>query len=172
MNELQAGWYPDQGDASLERYWDGAQWTSETRSTPTAESVAGPVPATPRKIKHRQGLMILGIVAVVAVAFVISLVLINSSPSPTTTVQTSTDLQRANEVDFLTLAKPDFADVPNDQLIGLGHLVCDTYKAKTPNEQIIGLMLGKGLSKTQVISLIYASVSTFCPEYKQAASHS
>jgi Protein of unknown function (DUF2510)/Protein of unknown function (DUF732) len=172
MSELQAGWYPDQSDASLERYWDGAKWTSETRSAPAAESVAAPVAAAPRKINHRQGLMILGIVTLVAVAFVITLVLMNIIPTPTKYVNTSADLQAVTRLDFLTLAKPDFPDVPNDRLVELGHLVCDTYKAQTPNEQVIGLMLGKGLSKTQVISLVYASVSKFCPEYTKAASQS
>lgn len=30
------GWYPDPADARLERYWDGAQWTRNTRLPPTA----------------------------------------------------------------------------------------------------------------------------------------
>lgn len=26
-----AGWYPDPSDPSAQRYWDGSQWTAQTR---------------------------------------------------------------------------------------------------------------------------------------------
>ncbi len=45
------GWYPDPADARLERYWDGAQWTRNTRvppalppTGPTASAGAGVAP--------------------------------------------------------------------------------------------------------------------------------
>jgi hypothetical protein len=46
-----AGWYPDQADPSLVRYWDGAQWTGHTQPAVAAEPTA--IIATPPKPKRK-----------------------------------------------------------------------------------------------------------------------
>lgn len=44
------GWYPDPSGEPQERYWDGEQWTSQTRSypAPTAPSLTRPTPMPTR----------------------------------------------------------------------------------------------------------------------------
>lgn len=46
-----AGWHPDPYDSTIDRYWDGQQWTSETRpKTLASASVGDPTaPATKRR---------------------------------------------------------------------------------------------------------------------------
>ena len=41
---LPAGWYPDQQDIQLLRYWDGRQWTEHTHPPPPERPVAPPPP--------------------------------------------------------------------------------------------------------------------------------
>lgn len=35
MSEILAGWYPDESASGSQRYWDGTQWTEDTRPQPT-----------------------------------------------------------------------------------------------------------------------------------------
>lgn len=44
-----AGWLPDPGDPTRVRWWDGAQWTAETRPRVPDVSVAAGAPASPQK---------------------------------------------------------------------------------------------------------------------------
>jgi len=45
MNALPVeGWYADSEDPGLIRWWDGTQWTSNTRPAPTAEPASDPQP--------------------------------------------------------------------------------------------------------------------------------
>jgi len=42
-----AGWYPDRNEANVVRWWDGQQWTDQTRSTaPAAAAFEQPISAT------------------------------------------------------------------------------------------------------------------------------
>ena len=45
--QVPAGWYPDHSDPSVERLWDGAEWTDRTRPRPPALSVTVPPPPIP-----------------------------------------------------------------------------------------------------------------------------
>lgn len=59
MADLQAGWYPDpSGDATKQRYWDGAQWTDNYRDVGQAaqptESVAPATPVAPAPVAPTQ----------------------------------------------------------------------------------------------------------------------
>ena len=40
--DLKSGWYPDQSDAQIERYWDEKVWTSKTRPVNVEELISGP----------------------------------------------------------------------------------------------------------------------------------
>ena len=46
MSDIPSGWYPDPEGLHDERYHDGTEWTSETRSAPKAAENA-PTPAAP-----------------------------------------------------------------------------------------------------------------------------
>lgn len=41
--EVRAGWYLDRDDPELERHWDGAKWTGETRPSPSLSDFLGPI---------------------------------------------------------------------------------------------------------------------------------
>jgi len=43
-DQIAPGWYPDNADPSLQRWWDGTQWTTHTTPTvPVAQSGTGPI---------------------------------------------------------------------------------------------------------------------------------
>ena len=46
--EVPAGWYPDANGQPCERYWDGENWTEETRPLSVLPHRAPPAPAQPR----------------------------------------------------------------------------------------------------------------------------
>lgn len=58
------GWFPDPEDPSRQRWWDGAQWTSQTRHTPTATPASVPPP-------KKSGKKVLAVVGVLVGAFVL-----------------------------------------------------------------------------------------------------
>ena len=48
MDQLPAGWYTDQSAAGVERYWDGSQWTDQTRPvSPSVETTTSPTSVPP-----------------------------------------------------------------------------------------------------------------------------
>lgn len=59
MTQTPANWYPDANQPGVERFWDGAQWTNQTRATPATApppqqfapppQVASPQAAPPQK---------------------------------------------------------------------------------------------------------------------------
>ena len=46
--EVPAGWYPDANGQPCERFWDGENWTEETRPLSVLPHRAPPSPAQPR----------------------------------------------------------------------------------------------------------------------------
>jgi hypothetical protein len=62
------GWYPDPGDARLERWWDGERWTPQTRRVLAARTTM----STGSKV----ALWVLGTIAVVAVVLAIAFVVL------------------------------------------------------------------------------------------------
>jgi Protein of unknown function (DUF2510)/Protein of unknown function (DUF732) len=182
MSELPAGWYPDQNNASLERYWDGDQWTPTTRSAETTDPAPVSQANSTRKLSTTQRLLPLAVLVAIVLAAVaikslmypdksFSCLWLADQCKPTVSSQATTSVTAPNvaspNVDFINRAGGDFPQSSNDDLIQLGQLVCDTFRAGTPGWQVIGLMRGKGLTDSQTISLISASVIDFCPQYKQ-----
>ncbi|MGW6567638.1 DUF2510 domain-containing protein [Streptomyces sp. NPDC054975] len=71
------GWYPDPATPTVERWWDGTNWTAHTRQAPAAHTVPPLVPPTvvPQapSVRHgRSRAVVLGAVAVVVVAAVVA----------------------------------------------------------------------------------------------------
>jgi hypothetical protein len=68
--EVPAGWYPDANGQPCERYWDGGNWTDETRPVSVLSHRAPPQPAQPRTgldSKERTLLVVIvGIIVLVA----------------------------------------------------------------------------------------------------------
>ena len=50
MAELPEGWYPDQSTPNVERFWDGSQWTGQTRPATGTESQVNAAPQEPTKV--------------------------------------------------------------------------------------------------------------------------
>ncbi|MFJ3585578.1 DUF2510 domain-containing protein [Streptomyces sp. NPDC090127] len=76
------GWYPDPAVPTVERWWDGANWTAHTRPTQTAPTAASPlvphtVVAPAPSVRHgRSRAVVFGAVAVAVVAAVVAGVLV------------------------------------------------------------------------------------------------
>jgi hypothetical protein len=47
MSQYPANWYPDPQNPSFERYWDGANWTAQTRGSTSFASAPGLAPSYP-----------------------------------------------------------------------------------------------------------------------------
>lgn len=73
-----AGWHPDPYDSTIDRYWDGQQWTSETRPKIMASASVGD--PTAQTTKNRAWPWILG-VAVLA-AGVLGVVIVGAGVDP------------------------------------------------------------------------------------------
>ncbi|MDT9692853.1 DUF2510 domain-containing protein [Streptomyces sp. P9(2023)] len=67
------GWYPDPATPTVERWWDGTNWTAHTRQAPTAATAVSPVPPV-RNGRNRA--VVLGAVAVAVVVAVVAGVLV------------------------------------------------------------------------------------------------
>lgn len=84
------GWYPDENDAELARFWDGSAWTDRTR--PSAE-VTGSV--LDRRVSMRS--VVVGVAAVLGVAAVVAVVVLvlggddgdSTAATPATTAATA-----------------------------------------------------------------------------------
>ncbi|MEU9997327.1 DUF2510 domain-containing protein [Streptomyces sp. NPDC050848] len=76
------GWYPDPAAPTVERWWDGTNWTAHTRQAPTGAYPAAPMaPSTvvapaPSVRNGRSRAVVLGAVAVAVVAAVVAGVLV------------------------------------------------------------------------------------------------
>ncbi|MCD5419776.1 DUF2510 domain-containing protein [Rhodococcus pyridinivorans] len=92
-----AGWHPDPVDPNVDRYWDGQQWTDQTRPrgpVPSPQSVISPAPAK----KRRKWPWIVG--GVIALFVIVGLVggngssetrtASNAASSPTSATKTQT----------------------------------------------------------------------------------
>jgi hypothetical protein len=73
------GWYSEPGNAERERYWDGAQWTPQTRPV----EAAAETPDSVKPGRRRKWLVptIVAAVLVVAAAIVVPLVVLSGSSS-------------------------------------------------------------------------------------------
>lgn len=61
VNKAEAGWYPDPQEPSLQRWWDGSQWSNDTQGVPGTSLGGGqPVPDGETAIKDWAGIFWLG----------------------------------------------------------------------------------------------------------------
>lgn len=104
---MPAGWYPEPGDSSMERWWDGSQWTPATRPHVVNMDVpAAPATAlTTAQRRPRPWLWFVIPVAVVAVGFAVALPLALNASSTQNAEKVSASLLHVNGQ--LTLTDPE-----------------------------------------------------------------
>ncbi|MFC8272967.1 DUF2510 domain-containing protein [Streptomyces sp. NPDC057271] len=74
------GWYPDPAVPTVERWWDGTNWTAHTRQAPAAPTVVSP--ALPVRGGGRSRAVVLGAIAVAVVAAVVAGVVVFGGDDP------------------------------------------------------------------------------------------
>jgi hypothetical protein len=67
------GWYQDPQRRPLQRYWDGQQWTDQTRSIRDSDE---------ERARRRRNLPYLAVVGVAVVGFIVYMVVSNTSDDP------------------------------------------------------------------------------------------
>ncbi|MDJ0104976.1 DUF2510 domain-containing protein [Rhodococcus erythropolis] len=107
-----AGWHPDPHDPAIDRYWDGQQWTSETRPKIMASASVGDPTAPVTKSRTWPWILGAGVLAAGVLGLVIagtgggpdektdsvSVVSTTSSAAPTTISRTTTSVTTTTAV--------------------------------------------------------------------------
>lgn len=130
-----AGWHPDPYDSTIDRYWDGQQWTSETRLKTTGYASVGD--PTARATKRRTWPWILG--AGVLATGVLSVVIVETGADPdektdsvsvvsTTSSAAPTTLSRTTTSVTTTAAASSITSVPE---------VMETSEVYVPTTQMM-----------------------------------
>lgn len=109
-----AGWYPDQVDASLERFWNGEGWTQETRTIVhtdgSDDNTTAEEPTVAKPDGRRRVLFALGALAVLTIIAAVAIPRGQADTPETNTSSTSTETAAAqpkNSTPKLTQAEKD-----------------------------------------------------------------
>ena len=123
---MPAGWYPDQQDPSLLRFWDGERWTLHTQPVPPTGAPEVVAEATSPGMRDRWRALRLRTKVLSIVAILVVFIALAPSPDddpsdPGAAASTSDTTELAEELtdEAVEPAKPERAVVPSLRAVGL-----------------------------------------------------
>jgi hypothetical protein len=174
------GWYPDQSDQRLQRYWDGHQWTPYTQ--PVGGLPASASTESAGMAARWKALRLRTKVLAVVVALFVFIVLVPGSdePAPAVADGGSSETRLSEPVDEETAAEkepePETASVPQVAKTSLAQAKSDLRRAdlgvrvvKQPSWKPVGTVLEQGMKAGRevtagtIITLVVASAMPIVP---------